>query len=102
MMPRRPFLIFSLLARLDCRHSALAKESVKLAFIGPLTGGVSTNGLGGRNSADLAVKLRTAEGGCTPTNRGNVGEPDGYRFNHRLRAHSPSCPANVPFEYHNP
>lgn len=35
-----------------------AKETVKLAFIGPLTGGVSATGMGGRNSAELAVKLR--------------------------------------------
>ena len=40
---------------------AVAKDSVKLVFIGPLTGGVSANGLGGRNSADLAVKLRNAD-----------------------------------------
>jgi branched-chain amino acid transport system substrate-binding protein len=35
-----------------------AKDRVKVVFIGPLTGGVSANGLGGRNAADLAVKLR--------------------------------------------
>ena len=35
-----------------------AKDKVKVGFIGPLTGGVSANGLGGRNSADLAVRLR--------------------------------------------
>src|SRR5436190_494571 len=38
-----------------------AKDKVKVGFIGPLTGGVSVNGLGGRNSADLAVKLRNAD-----------------------------------------
>src|ERR1700737_1907276 len=38
-----------------------AKESVRIAFIGPLTGGNSAIGLGGRNSADLAVKLRNAD-----------------------------------------
>ena len=38
-----------------------AKQKVKVVFIGPLTGGVSVNGLGGRNSADLAVKLRNAD-----------------------------------------
>ena len=38
-----------------------AKEKVKVGFIGPLTGGVSANGLGGRNSADLAVRLRNAD-----------------------------------------
>ena len=37
---------------------AAAKQTVKIAFIGPLTGGVSANGLGGRNSTDLAVRLR--------------------------------------------
>jgi branched-chain amino acid transport system substrate-binding protein len=41
--------------------TAVAKDQVKVAFIGPLTGGVSANGLGGRNSADLAVKLRNAD-----------------------------------------
>ncbi|HEX9570420.1 MAG TPA: branched-chain amino acid ABC transporter substrate-binding protein [Rhodospirillales bacterium] len=38
-----------------------AKTKVKVGFIGPLTGGTSSNGLGGRNSADLAVKLRNAD-----------------------------------------
>jgi len=42
--------------------SAVAqKKEVKVVFIGPLTGGVSANGLGGRNSADLAVRLRNAD-----------------------------------------
>jgi branched-chain amino acid transport system substrate-binding protein len=41
--------------------SVSAKEVVKIAFIGPLTGGVSSIGLGGRNSADLAVRLRNAD-----------------------------------------
>jgi branched-chain amino acid transport system substrate-binding protein len=40
---------------------ASAKDTVKVAFIGPLTGGLSANGLGGRNSADLAVRLRNAD-----------------------------------------
>jgi branched-chain amino acid transport system substrate-binding protein len=40
---------------------AEAKDQVKVVFIGPLTGGVSANGLGGRNSADLAVKLRNQD-----------------------------------------
>ena len=31
--------------------SADAKDKVKVGFIGPLTGGVSVNGIGGRNSA---------------------------------------------------
>ncbi|MGB8437011.1 MAG: branched-chain amino acid ABC transporter substrate-binding protein [Burkholderiales bacterium] len=42
--------------------SAIAqKKVVKVVFIGPLTGGVSANGLGGRNSADLAVRLRNED-----------------------------------------
>lgn len=40
---------------------AIAKDVVKIAFVGPLTGGVSAIGLGGRNSADLAVRLRNAD-----------------------------------------
>src|SRR6266540_6675215 len=34
------------------------KQTVKIVYIGPLTSGVSANGIGGRNSADLAVRLR--------------------------------------------
>src|ERR1700720_5033598 len=41
--------------------TAAAKDKVKVGFIGPLTGGVSVNGLGGRNSAALAVRLRNAD-----------------------------------------
>ena len=41
------------------------KDTVKIAFIGPLTGGVSANGLGGRNSAQLAVSLHNASGNYT-------------------------------------
>lgn len=40
---------------------ALAKDVVKIAFIAPLTGGVSNMGLGGRNSADLAIRLRNED-----------------------------------------
>src|SRR5512140_1405537 len=42
-------------------NAASAKDKVKVGFIGPLTGGVSVNGIGGRNSAELAVKLRNAD-----------------------------------------
>lgn len=38
-----------------------AKEKITVGFIGPLSGGTSSNGLGGRNSADLAVRLRNAD-----------------------------------------
>jgi branched-chain amino acid transport system substrate-binding protein len=40
---------------------AVAKDTVKLAFIGPLSGGNSAPGVGGRNSAQLAVQLRNAD-----------------------------------------
>jgi len=40
---------------------AAAKDTVKIAFIGPLTGGNSPAGLGGRNSAELALQLRNAD-----------------------------------------
>ena len=40
---------------------AAAKDKAKVAFIGPLTGGVAANGIGARNSAELAVKLRKAD-----------------------------------------
>ena len=49
------------IAALLLAGAAEAKEKVKVGFIGPLTGGVSANGLGGRNSADLAVRLRNAD-----------------------------------------
>ena len=41
--------------------AAFAKDKVKVGFVGPLTGGVSANGIGGRNSADLAVRLRNKD-----------------------------------------
>ncbi len=37
---------------------AQSKETIKIAFIGPLSGGNSAAGVGGRNSAALAVSLR--------------------------------------------
>ncbi len=40
---------------------AQAKKTVKLSFIGPLTGGTASNGLGGRNSFLLAVAERNAD-----------------------------------------
>jgi len=50
-------------AAMAVEGSAVAqqKQTVKLVFIGPLTGGVSANGIGGRNSADLAVRLRNED-----------------------------------------
>jgi branched-chain amino acid transport system substrate-binding protein len=40
---------------------APAKDKVRVSFIGPLTGGTAAMGIGGRNSADLAVRLRNAD-----------------------------------------
>lgn len=37
------------------------KPTVKLAFIGPLTGGTASNGLGGRNAFQLALRERNAD-----------------------------------------
>lgn len=41
--------------------SAHAKDTVKIAFVGPLTGALSPHGIGGRNAAELAVKLKNAD-----------------------------------------
>jgi branched-chain amino acid transport system substrate-binding protein len=60
MLPR-PLRAALCCALLLAAGAAGAKEAVKLVFIGPLTGGVSANGLGGRNAADLAVRLRNAD-----------------------------------------
>src|SRR5215831_9885022 len=54
-------LVAALLAAACFANPAAAKDKVKVAFIGPLTGGVAANGIGGRNSAELAVKLRNAD-----------------------------------------
>jgi len=51
----------SLLVLTANNDPASAKDKVKVGFIGSLTGGTSANGLGGRNSADLAVRLRNAD-----------------------------------------
>src|SRR3954452_22035923 len=54
-----------ILAGLFCAAAPLAtaqaKDKVKVGFIGPVTGGVSVNGIGGRKSAELAVKLRNED-----------------------------------------
>ena len=58
---RRTTIAIALLAFAAATVAAEAKDKVKVGFIGPLTGGVSVNGLGGRNSVDLAVRLRNAD-----------------------------------------
>jgi len=40
---------------------AIAKDKVTIAYIGSLTGGTSHIGLGGRNSIDLAIRLRNQD-----------------------------------------
>ena len=54
-------IVVSLLAAAFATGAGAQKQTVKIAFIGPLTGGVSANGIGGRNSADLAVRLRNED-----------------------------------------
>src|SRR5262249_53131076 len=55
------WVVVAALALAVSAQAALAKDTIKIAFIGSLTGGNSANGIGGRNSADLAVKLRNAD-----------------------------------------
>lgn len=54
-------ILFAAFLLLVPGQQAMAKKSVKVGFIAPLSGGVAANGLGGRNSAELAVKLRNAD-----------------------------------------
>ena len=73
--------LVSALALLSGAGVVSAKDTVKIAFIGPLTGGVSANGIGGRNSADLAVRLRNQE----PKNR----------YHYELVSLDDECKANI-------
>src|SRR5260370_16517306 len=70
--------------------TAQAKDKVKVGFIGPLTGGVAANGLGGPNSADFAAKLLNAEAKVE------------YKYEPAWLAHEfiPTCP--VLATHHNP
>lgn len=60
---------------------AAAKEKVNIAYIGPLTGSTSHIGLGGRNAADLAIRLRNQN----PTSR--------YEYN--LVSFDDECKPNI-------
>ncbi len=71
--------LLSMLLGAGC--SSQEKDTVKIAFIGPLTGGVSANGLGGRNSAELAVRLHNAN-------------PSG-KYNYELVALDDECKPNI-------
>ncbi|HXN55777.1 MAG TPA: branched-chain amino acid ABC transporter substrate-binding protein, partial [Myxococcales bacterium] len=59
-MSRRALVLSAALTALGS-GAAGAKDVVRIAFVGPLTGGNSSVGMGGRNSADLAVRLRNAD-----------------------------------------
>ncbi len=63
MMSQNRLLIWSVAAAAFLLSAEIiwAKDIVKIAFVGPLTGGNSPTGLGGRNSAMLAVQLRNAD-----------------------------------------
>ena len=61
--------------------NAQTKETVKIAFIGPLSGGNSAAGVGARNSAELAVKLQNAK-------------PEA-KYNYELVALDDECKPNV-------
>ena len=61
MISQQTFRSMLFIAAAVFAGGASARETVKLAFIGPLTGGNSAPGLGGRNSALLAVQLHNAQ-----------------------------------------
>src|SRR6201996_837310 len=61
--------------------AADAKDTVKIAFVGPLTGALSPHGIGGRNSAELAVKLMNAD--------------PGTKYNYELVVLDDECKPNV-------
>jgi len=63
-LTRRAFMMLAALAMAPAAggvSSVCAKEKVKIAFVGPLTGPLSPHGIGGRNSAEVAVKLMNAD-----------------------------------------
>jgi branched-chain amino acid transport system substrate-binding protein len=45
----------------QARGAAAQKKMVKISFVGPLTGGTASNGLGGRNAYLLALQERNAD-----------------------------------------
>ncbi|MER1967823.1 branched-chain amino acid ABC transporter substrate-binding protein [Castellaniella sp. GW247-6E4] len=60
---------------------AQSKDTVKIAFIGPLSGGNSATGIGGRNSAETAVRVRNEKGDS--------------KYNYELVALDDECKPNV-------
>ena len=61
--------------------AALAQEKVTVAFIGPLSGGNAATGVGGRNSAALAVQLQNAE--------------EGSKYEYEMLALDDECKPNI-------
>jgi branched-chain amino acid transport system substrate-binding protein len=74
-------LALALTAVLFTGAAAIAKDTVKIAFIGPMSGGNSAAGVGGHNSAQLAVKLRNAN----PNNK----------YNYQLVTLDDECKPNI-------
>ena len=54
-------LMLAVVLLLALAQPAAAKKTVKVGVIAPMSGGVAANGLGGRNSAQVAVELRNAD-----------------------------------------
>lgn len=77
---RRTFLICCA-AFLCLTGMVHARETVKVGFIGPLTGGLSAIGIGGRNSAELAVK--------------EFNENPDRRFDYLFVAYDDECKPNI-------
>jgi branched-chain amino acid transport system substrate-binding protein len=67
MITRRDFLRSTTAAGValtigaGARDAAAQKKTIKISFVGPLTGGTASNGLGGRNSYLLALQERNAD-----------------------------------------
>ena len=80
-MKRQIILLLVLSAGLLGCSSDGESDKIKVAFIGPLTGGVSANGLGGRNSADLAVRLHN--------------EKENRNYTYELQSLDDECKPNV-------
>ncbi|MCW2306894.1 branched-chain amino acid ABC transporter substrate-binding protein [Rhodobium gokarnense] len=53
-------IVIAVVGAMSVAGSAYAQETAKIAFIGPLTGGNSAAGIGGRNSAQVAIDQANA------------------------------------------
>lgn len=61
MLRRTLLMAIALTVGAGCVYAQSDKQTVKIAFIGPMSGGNSAAGVGGRNSAELAIRLRNAD-----------------------------------------